>query len=175
MKLCLHCRQPIELIRRSDTLYCKRKCRKVAYNQKLLTPELCPALPEALAQVRQTLIAHSTADEIGYQLGWLVQAPQEDAEAAPQPPQAIWLPPTQGRSKRFDGRFDDRPFFELRPRFEPPRVPKPGLYQVRFVGPGGLIVQPPYALSGGLYIPVGTPMCLPGKKHIARHRPRQLY
>ena len=30
-----------------------------------------------------------------------------------------------------------------------------------------------YALSGGLYVPVATAMCLPGKKHISRRRPPQ--
>jgi len=100
---------------------------------------------------------------LGYLLGFMYEG------------ELLWLPPRTGRSKRYDGCFDDKPYFELRPKFEPPRVPYAMLYRVKFVGASGFIEEPPYALSGGLYVPIGTPMVLPGKKNIARRRPRKMY
>lgn len=121
-----------------------------------------PALPPELRQLRDTLIAHSAQAAIGYRLGLREGLPE-----------MLWFPSTSGRrSKRFDGRFDDRPYFELRPCFEPPRVPRATLYEVEFVGADLFVFKLPYALSGGIYVPVATPMCLPGKKHIPRRRPR---
>src|SRR5262245_49746217 len=129
MRLCPHCSRVIGPQRRADLVYCQPKCRKAAHRKAIRAPVPLPALSPEMDKVRQDLIAHSTADEIGYQLGWVVDKgakksapPAESPE--PTTPQAIWLPSEISRSKRFDGRFDARPYLALRPQFEPPRVPR---------------------------------------------------
>lgn len=163
MRLCDFCQGPIPAESRSDARFCEENCRKSSFKQDIREgPKRIPFPPE-LREFRDLLLLHASPIAIGYQLA-LIEPGKEE----------LWLPPP-GRTKRFDGSFDDRQFFELRPQFEAPRVPWKGVYLVRFIGPGNFVEPIPFALSAGIYVPVETPMCLPGKKNIARRRPRNLF
>lgn len=164
MRLCQNCHRPISSKLRADAVFCGQDCRKAAYRQAIWAGTARPALSPELVTLRDALIANSEHFMVGYSLG-LVEGVQ----------QPIWLPPTKQRSKRYDGSFDDRPYFELRPQFEIPRVPQIGLYHVEFVCNDHMRVPAPNNLSGGIYVPVASPMCLPGKKNISRRRPRQKF
>lgn len=168
MRRCANCRNPIPAEARADARYCGAKCRKSAYSEAIWEADAPPALSPELAELRDTLIAHSQPFMVGYSLGLIDRQPGSTRPT-------VWLPPTQGRSKRYDGTFDDRPYFELRPRFEIPRVPAVGMYHLEFVCDNFKRVEAPYALSGGIYIPVASEMCLPGKKNIRRRRPQRKY
>lgn len=160
MSICKGCPEPILSTRRLDTEYCSAACRKKAYRRSTLEPQPPPKLPDELLLFRAELLKHAPPHIIGYRLGSTELGPEQ-----------IWFP-KQGRSKRYDGCFDDRPFFELRPQFEPPRVPKAMNYYVQFAGPGHVFEEPPPSLSFGIYVPVEIPMCLPGKSNISRRRAR---
>lgn len=164
MRLCQCCQRPISSELRADAVFCGPDCRKSAYRQAIWAGNPRPALSPELGVLRDALIANSEPFMVGYSLG-LIDGVQ----------QPIWLPPKGQRSKRYDGSFDDRPYFELRPKFEIPRVPQTGLYHVEFVCNDHMRVPAPNTLSGGIYIPVASPMCLPGKKNISRRRPRQKF
>ena len=162
MRLCQYCQRPLSSRLRADALFCGQNCRRSAYRHAIWAGITLSAPSPELIALRDALLACSQHFMIGYSLGFT------DGEQQP-----VWLPPTQQRSKRYDGSFDDRPYFELRPKFEIPRVPQVGIYHVEFVCNDHMRVPAPNNLSGGIYVPVASPMCLPGKKNISRRRPRQ--
>lgn len=157
MKICSQCLNPIPDDRRSDANFCHDRCRKKNYRGKTMEERVIRILSPALATLCEILRANSLDHMVGYILGLLDESGS-----------TTWMPSLTGSSKRHDGTFDDHPYFELRPKFEIPRVPAIGIYQVEFVCLDHMRLAAPANLAGGIYVPVEFRMCLPGQKNIAR-------
>ena len=156
MRICKNCQGPIPDALRQDARHCKENCRNVVYQRKHRRDTLSQPLPPAMLELLTYLFTHAPAEAIGCRL--LIVEPER-------PP--IVYPPQGRRSRRFDGRFSDRSYFPLNPP-EAPRVPKAMLYQIEFVDAAGALVPTPYGLTGGVYVPIASRMCMPGKTHVER-------
>jgi hypothetical protein len=113
--------------------YCSSACRFRAKYLRDLLSHLDPAIYRFFLR----LLRFSPPDAAGYRVGF------DD-------PGPLWFyPPADRYSKRWRGRSVRRGYFRLVP-FEPPLVPQPARYGIRFVNTRGEILRPPHgATSGG--------------------------
>lgn len=159
MKKCQHCNGPIPPDRRQDAQYCKEQCRNLAYQRRLRHGLRSSELPAEMQELGDFLLARSPAAAIG------VRCLLSENAASP-----MVYPPRGRKSRRFDGTFSNRPYFLLKP-FEPPRVPQARVYQVEFVDAQGAVLPTPYGLTAGVYVPLASRMCLPGKSYVTYQKP----
>jgi len=146
-----------------DAQFCGAACRSRAYQRGLRLGFPEPKLTPELVALRDLLLAHAPAQAARYLLG-LTELGAD----------IIWYPIVNSRTgkiRRFDGSYSQSTSFSLRP-FEPPRVPRSTIYVILFFDRFGQQLETPHALSGGVYVPVASRMCLPGKTNADRKRRR---
>lgn len=159
------CPNQIERGRRLDALYCSPECRRDARRKERFVRLKATEPHAASFQHLQDQLAYAPTEAVRYAL-------LGDEDAAGQRPR---YPPLGRRSKHFDNKLYNIGSYSLRP-FEPPRVPRPGVYGVLLFDALGREVKRPKALYMGVRILVGfARMKLPGqtKKHVppAMERP----
>lgn len=158
IKLCEWCRKPIEL-KIASARFCSIACRSSGYRQACREPNRV-AMPVEMQNLGHYLLCSSPKEAVGYRLRLLVGSG------------LVCYPPLVRRSLRWDGCYDIRPYFELRPRFEPPRVPLVATYALSFVNKNYDELPLPAHVDRNVFVQIASEMCLPGRKSISRRRPR---
>lgn len=136
--------------------YCNQQCRQASYQRRTWEKPEPPSLDEHMSDFRDILLQYAPRWAVGYTLGFYVRADM-----------TYWYPP-KGRSLRLDSTYDSRPYFELRPWFEFPKVPLAHIYLVRLYDAWDHELPTPLELVAGIYVSAPTRMPLPGRGRILR-------
>lgn len=136
--------------------FCNQQCRQASYERRTWEKPAPISLDEHMSDFRDILLRHAPHWAVGYALGFYVHADM-----------TYWYPP-KGRSLRLDSTYDSRPYFEIRPWFEFPKVPVAQIYQVRLYDERDTELPIPLGLAAGLYVSAPTRMPLPGRGRILR-------
>lgn len=161
VKLCEWCRKPIEL-KIASARFCSVACRSAGYRQACREPNIV-AMPTEMQNLRLHLLCSAPKEAVGYRLKLSLTSG------------VVCYPPIDRRSLRWDGCYDNHPYFELRPRFEPPRVPLVGVYLLAFVDKDYRELPLPPHVDVHVFVQVASEMCLPGRKSISRRKPRGIF
>lgn len=144
IRVCDKCGRTIPKKRRCDAVFCRVECREADYakRSRARRPKPCIADFADLAAA----LATAPPEVIAYRLGEVVEGQMS----------LRWWPHTGVRTKRFDGRWSAQPY-GLRPTFEPPRLPKVGLYAVELLDAKGQQVPLPMELRRGVRVLIAFP------------------
>lgn len=136
--------------------FCNIECRWANYERRTWEQPRTLLLDARMCEFRDSLLRHAPRWAVGYALGFHAQADM-----------TYWYPPNR-RSLRLDSTFDSRPYFEIRPWFEFPKVPLATVYEVRLYDELGTNLPIPLGLAAGLYVSTPARMPLPGRGRILR-------
>jgi len=130
--------------KRAHARFCKRSCQQAQWQKKNRKRQRRET-PKRMDPFRRQVVKFAPKGAVAYRLE--IRIPNSYAnERFP-----------LGRTYRWDGYYDSRPYYSLRP-FERPRVPKAGIHAVFYVDAEGNDIRPiPRELACGLYIPVAFP------------------
>jgi hypothetical protein len=137
---CQDCGRYLSKKQRIDARFCGAECQKRGHRRKQISKRQDPPWQEFVDLER--LLCAAPQQAIAYAL--LLDV---DGEA-----ESLRFPPLDRRSKRFDGGMSRAPHYALRPAFEPPRVPRPGLYRVLLFDTTGCALELPEPLRSGIKI-----------------------
>lgn len=151
VNICQQCQNKFTCKRR-DKRHCGSSCQWLSQRSPL---KKAPMPTEATCALGQSLKQHAPTGTVGYRLGMK------------SPTGIIWFPSLTGRSLRWDRSFSATPYFILNDKhFEPPRVPKPGIYVLLFVNAGGELLPTPEKFHFGVEVAEGSRMSWPGTHQV---------
>lgn len=158
IRICEWCRKPIEA-KIASARFCSVACRSAGYRQACRQPNPV-AIPVEMQNLGYHLRGVAPKEAVGYRLRLSMASG------------LVCYPALDRKTLRWDGCYDGHPYFELRPRFEPPRVPLISVYLLSFVNKAYEELRLPPGVDMNVFVQVASDMCLPGRKSISRRLPR---